>query len=283
MRLRRETERSRPSAAHATSAAASTPRAGAGGWRPGHRLRADRVEAAAERRRVDGPSYVVADATRLPPARSAAAARSWTLQEPEIERREYQDNSDVHHQPLPEVVPEEQDVHADHDGYHREHVKHAACPASHGCPPSHRFILVCAMSARLTCATALIPSTVLSRDRELAPASHRWLRVRLREQCQPWAGPRASGSPRGSSAVTSALTRSLVTAPAGSRQRGRTWPGTLLPVGWPVGSRIVSDLGGWWRVLGQRRLAGWACSLLCGLGRLHVARAAGGRRGSALC
>jgi hypothetical protein len=28
-----------------------------------------------------------------------------------------------HHQPLPEPVPKEQDVHADHDGYQRDHVK----------------------------------------------------------------------------------------------------------------------------------------------------------------
>jgi len=36
------------------------------------------------------------------------------LQEPEIERPEHQDDPDVGHQPLPEVVPEEQDVHANH-------------------------------------------------------------------------------------------------------------------------------------------------------------------------
>jgi hypothetical protein len=43
--------------------------------------------------------------------------RSRALQEPPIERPEYQDNADVYDQPLPEVVPEKQDVHADHDGY----------------------------------------------------------------------------------------------------------------------------------------------------------------------
>ena len=63
--------------------------------------------------------------------------RSWALQEPEIERYEYQDNSDVYDQPLPEVVPEEQDVHADHDGYQREHVKHDG-------GRFHRFVLVSA-------------------------------------------------------------------------------------------------------------------------------------------
>src|SRR5262245_48226818 len=60
-----------------------------------------------------------------------AGCSSWTLQEPQIERREHQDNSDVHYQPLPEPVPEEQDVHADHDGYQREHVKHDGCLSSH--------------------------------------------------------------------------------------------------------------------------------------------------------
>jgi hypothetical protein len=50
-------------------------------------------------------------------------------------------------------VPEEQDVHADHDGHHREHVKHDGYPASHGCPPSHRFILVRTMPARTNALT----------------------------------------------------------------------------------------------------------------------------------
>ena len=59
------------------------------------------------------------------------------FQEPQIERREDQDNSDVHYQPLSELVPEEQDVHADHNGYQREHVKH-------DCLSSHRFVLLCA-------------------------------------------------------------------------------------------------------------------------------------------
>ena len=65
---------------------------------------------------------------------ASVAVRSWTLHEPQIERREHQDNSDVHHQPLPEPVPEEQDVHADHDGHHRERVDYDGCLSSH---PSH--------------------------------------------------------------------------------------------------------------------------------------------------
>lgn len=65
--------------------------------------------------------------------------RSWTLQESQIKRCKYQDNSDVNEQPVPEVVPEEQDVHADHDGHHRKHVKRD------GYPVSHRFILVCTL------------------------------------------------------------------------------------------------------------------------------------------
>jgi hypothetical protein len=34
----------------------------------------------------------------------------WLLQQSQIEGPEYQDNADVHYQPLPEPVPEEQDV-----------------------------------------------------------------------------------------------------------------------------------------------------------------------------
>jgi len=71
------------------------------------------------------------------------------LQEPQTERRKHQDNSDVHYQPLPEPVPEEQDVHADHadhDGYEREHVKHDGCLSSH---PS--FLL----RAAIECACAI--------------------------------------------------------------------------------------------------------------------------------
>jgi hypothetical protein len=36
------------------------------------------------------------------------------------------------------VVPEEQDVNADHDGYQRDHVQHD------GRLPPHRFVLLCA-------------------------------------------------------------------------------------------------------------------------------------------
>ena len=55
------------------------------------------------------------------------------LQERQIERPEHENNSDVHYQPRPEPVAEEQDVHADHDDYQREHVKHDGCLISH--PP----------------------------------------------------------------------------------------------------------------------------------------------------
>jgi hypothetical protein len=57
--------------------------------------------------------------------------RSSTFQECEIECREYRDDPDVYQQPRPEAVPEEQDVHADHDDYQDEHVKHDGCLASH--------------------------------------------------------------------------------------------------------------------------------------------------------
>jgi hypothetical protein len=46
------------------------------------------------------------------------------------------------------VASEEQDVHADHDGYHREHVKRD------GYPVSHRLILVSTTAARAHAQTA---------------------------------------------------------------------------------------------------------------------------------
>src|SRR5690348_16845599 len=60
------------------------------------------------------------------------------LQEPQIKRRKHQDHSDVHHQPQPKLMPEEEDVHADHDAYHREHVEH------NGRLSTHRWFPLCA-------------------------------------------------------------------------------------------------------------------------------------------
>jgi hypothetical protein len=62
---------------------------------------------------------------------TAKAALGLIALEPQIERPEHHNNSNVRYQPFPEPVPEEQDVHADHDGYQCQHVKHGDCPFSH--------------------------------------------------------------------------------------------------------------------------------------------------------
>src|SRR5664279_2699168 len=77
------------------------------------------------------------------------------LQEPEIERPEHQDDPDVGHQPLPEVVPEEQDVHANHDDYHREHVEHGRCLPSHD-----SFLLWATNRSKITSAHAAFRAVV---------------------------------------------------------------------------------------------------------------------------
>ena len=41
-----------------------------------------------------------------------------SFQESNAERYEYQDNSHVRSQSLPEKISEEQDIHADYDDYH---------------------------------------------------------------------------------------------------------------------------------------------------------------------
>ena len=41
------------------------------------------------------------------------------LQESQVECYKYQDDARIHSQPFPKEVPEEQDIHADYDGYHQ--------------------------------------------------------------------------------------------------------------------------------------------------------------------
>ena len=91
----------------------------------------------------------------------AARTGSRTLQEPQTERREHQDNSDVRYQPLPEMSPEEQNVHDDHDGYQREHVQRDSCL------PSHRSVLLPAMQWSKVGAVSAQPGRAL-------PLSSRW-------------------------------------------------------------------------------------------------------------
>jgi hypothetical protein len=49
-----------------------------------------------------------------PPAHSASLA---VLQKPEIEGDKHQDNTDVHDQPFPESIPEEQEIYSYNNGY----------------------------------------------------------------------------------------------------------------------------------------------------------------------
>jgi hypothetical protein len=47
-----------------------------------------------------------------------AVTSSWALQEPQIESCEHQDNSYIHHQPFPEPVSEELEIHSNYNGCH---------------------------------------------------------------------------------------------------------------------------------------------------------------------
>jgi hypothetical protein len=44
------------------------------------------------------------------------------LQESQIEGRKHQNNADIHHQPFPESILEEQQIHTNDNGYHRHTV-----------------------------------------------------------------------------------------------------------------------------------------------------------------
>jgi hypothetical protein len=47
----------------------------------------------------------------------------WVLKESPIESCKHQNDSDVHHQSFPELVPEDQGIYSHDDGYHRHHVR----------------------------------------------------------------------------------------------------------------------------------------------------------------
>src|SRR5689334_24784623 len=53
------------------------------------------------------------------------------LQESQVERREYQDDSYIHCQPFPEPVSEEQEIDSDDEGDHQRNVECDGCPCSH--------------------------------------------------------------------------------------------------------------------------------------------------------
>jgi hypothetical protein len=48
---------------------------------------------------------------------NAATLNLWVLQEPQIEGRKHQDNADVHHQPFPESIPKDEQIHNNYNGY----------------------------------------------------------------------------------------------------------------------------------------------------------------------
>src|SRR5262249_16154645 len=106
---------------------------------------------------------------------------AYCFQEPHIERPEHENDYAVHYQPLPEPCPEEQDVHADHDDYQREHVKHYGYQISHPSfllraaeyrPPSEIPLAFVRASARDfgPRRRIILPSTRISTDALSRPA-----------------------------------------------------------------------------------------------------------------
>jgi hypothetical protein len=56
---------------------------------------------------------------------------SWDSEESQVESCEHQDNANIHHQPFPKPVSEEQEIQADNGGYHRQHVKRDSYLSAH--------------------------------------------------------------------------------------------------------------------------------------------------------
>jgi hypothetical protein len=65
--------------------------------------------------------------------REASPARDglWTPEETQVESREHQDQADIHDQPFPEAIPEEQNIHANDDGGHYHHTKRDGWRSAH--------------------------------------------------------------------------------------------------------------------------------------------------------
>jgi hypothetical protein len=63
--------------------------------------------------------------------RGAIALCSWKSEESEVESCKHQDNTNIHCQPFPESVSEEQNIHNDYDGCHRHDVKYDSYLSAH--------------------------------------------------------------------------------------------------------------------------------------------------------
>jgi hypothetical protein len=62
---------------------------------------------------------------------NAISPRSWTPEESKVKCCEDQDNTNIHRQPFPESVSEEQDIYTDYDRYHRQYVKRRTYLSAH--------------------------------------------------------------------------------------------------------------------------------------------------------
>jgi mannitol-1-phosphate/altronate dehydrogenase len=61
----------------------------------------------------------------------AIAPCSRTSEESEVESCEHQDNANIHCEPFPELVSEEEEIYTDYDDYHCHHVKHDSYLSAH--------------------------------------------------------------------------------------------------------------------------------------------------------
>jgi hypothetical protein len=77
----------------------------------------------------------VASATCTIAAKGLIAPCSWPPEESQVESYEHQDNANIHCQPFPESVSEEQEIYTDYDGCHRHQLKHDSYLYAHSVRP----------------------------------------------------------------------------------------------------------------------------------------------------
>jgi hypothetical protein len=69
----------------------------------------------------------------------------WVIEKSQIEGRKHQNDSDIHDQSFPEMIPEDQDIEGDDNGYHRNQVRHGN---SRSCHSMAREVLISILAPR---------------------------------------------------------------------------------------------------------------------------------------
>jgi hypothetical protein len=116
--------------------------------------------------------------------------RSWTPEESEVEGREHQGNANIHGQPFPKSVSQEQEVHTHYNGCHRHRVKHDSYLSAHFSKTSILAWIHQAPRASTSAAiapaapTAAMHSVAIGTTLSILLMPQRWLGIEGKPSCR---------------------------------------------------------------------------------------------------